>query len=262
MSKFSSPDEHEPTHWPIFVISLADAHERRYRIAEQCADFGLAIEIVDAIDGRAGLPPEFEAEIDRESARVRHRRPLSDGEFACALSHRSVYRRILDDDLPGAIVLEDDAILSSSFADFIRKQGYREADFIQMDYWPARVFWRQRRSWSSEIELIPLAENTCLASGYSISAEGARYMLSRTTPLAGLADWPCDLAPLQPLITFPKLVQQPQTLSGHSYLEAERAALLESERETRAPATSRWARFGRRDYWRRWWMKRRTRRIS
>lgn len=247
-----------PGAWPILVISLADAHERRSRIAEQCAGLGLEIEILDAIDGRAGLPVEFEAEIDRDAAQIQHRRPLSDAEFACALSHRSGYQQIIGNSLPGAIILEDDAILSPLFADFVRMQGYREADFIQMDYGPARVFWRQRRSWSSDIELAPLAENACLTSGYSISAEGARYMLSRTTPLAGLADWPCDIVPLRPLITLPKLVQQPQASSAHSSLKSERDSLFEN----REPAVSRWTRFFRRDYWRRWWMKRRTRRIS
>src|SRR5690625_4444400 len=221
-----------PGAWPILVISLADALERRSRIAEQCAGLGLEIEIIEAIDGRAGLPAEFEAEIDRDAARIRHRRALSDAEFACALSHRSVYRRILDDGLPGAIVLEDDAILSSSFADFVRKQGYREADFIQMDYWPARVFWRQRRSWSSEIELAPLAENTTCADAYSIPAECAQHMLSKSMPLAGLADWPCDVRPLDPLFTVPRIVTHLPANSAHSHLKSERDTLF----ETREPA--------------------------
>lgn len=244
--------------WPILVISLADACERRQKIAAQCAELGLEIEIIDAIDGRNGLAAEFEARIDRAAARSREGRSLSDAEFACALSHRSIYQRIVEDGLLGAVILEDDAIPSPQFADFVQKQGYREADFIQMDYSPARVFWRQRRNWSGEIELVPLAENTCLASGYSISARGARYMLSRTTPLAGVADWPCDMVPLGPLITLPKLVQQPQASSVHSSLMAERDVLFEN----RDPATSRWKRFGQREYWRRWWLKRRTRRIS
>src|SRR5690625_4226312 len=174
---------HDP--WPIFVISLIDAHERRRRIAEQCAELGLEIQILDAIDGRAGLPAELEAEVDRAAAEIRQRRALSDAEFACALSHRSVYQKIVQSSLPGAVILEDDAVLSPPFADFIRKQGYREADFIQMDYWPARVFWRQRRRWSDRIELVPLAENTTCAVGYSISAKAARHLLSNSTPLAG-----------------------------------------------------------------------------
>lgn len=244
--------------WRIFVISLADAYERRRRISEQCAELGLEFEIVAAVDGRGGLSAEFESRIDRNAAEARCGRPLSDGEFACALSHRSIYQRIADEGLPGAVVLEDDAILSSSFAEFIRHQGYCEADVVQMDYGPARVFWRQRRSWSNEIALAPLAENAHLTSGYSISARGARYMLAQTMPLAGLADWPCDMIPLRPLITVPRLVQQPEACASDSDLKSERDFLIEN----RDPIAARWRRFGRRDYWRRWWMKRRTRRIS
>src|SRR5690625_1860201 len=244
--------------WPIFVISLADAHERRRRISEQCADLELEIEILDAIDGRARLPAEFEVEIDRSAAEIRQRRRLSDAEFACALSHRSVYQRIVEDDLPGAVLLEDDAVLSPQFANFIRNGGYREADFIQMDYWPARVVWRQRRNWSAEIKLVPMAENTTCAVGYSVSAKGARYILSKSTPLAGLADWPCDMMPLDPLVTFPRIVTHLPPGSDDSFINSERDALFEN----REPAASRGSRFFRRDYWRRWWMKRRTRRIS
>lgn len=243
--------------WPIFVISLPDAHERRHQISQQCTNLELPFEFIDAIDGRAGLPAEFESEIDREKARLRCRRPLSDAEFACALSHRLVYRHVIDAALPGALILEDDAILSPQFAEFVGGEGFREADFIQMDYWPARVFWRRRQRWSDEITLLPLAENTCLASCYSISARGAAYMLSQTAPLAGLADWPCDMVPLGPLVTVPRLAHQAPESVAKSSLSSERDDLFEQ----REPGGRRWTRFGRRDYWRRWWMKRRTRRL-
>src|SRR5690625_2715287 len=118
--------------WPIFVISLHDAHERRRSIREQCAELGLEFEFFDAIDGRTGLAPEFEVEIDRGAAEIRHHRPLSDAEFACALSHRRIYQRILERGLPGAVVLEDDAILSRQFALFIGGKGYEQADLIQI----------------------------------------------------------------------------------------------------------------------------------
>ena len=110
--------------WPLFVISLIDAHERRQRMAEQMARHGLSYEIIDAIDGRQGLPPEYEHKIDRMAARDYMCRDMTDGEFACALSHQMIYERIVHDALPGAIVLEDDAILTSSFAGFVQEKGY------------------------------------------------------------------------------------------------------------------------------------------
>src|SRR5690625_2398520 len=113
-----------PTSWPIFVISLTDAHERRSRIAEQCAELGLASEMVDGSDGRAGLPPEFETETDRNATQRRLGRQVTDAEFACALSHRRIYERITCHGLPGAIVLEDDVIISPCFIDFVKGHGH------------------------------------------------------------------------------------------------------------------------------------------
>ena len=109
-----------PFHWPIFVVSLEIATQRRSEIAAQLQDAGLAFSFVDAIDGRTTLPAEWESRIDRDGAARHYGYPMSDSEFACALSHQLVYARILEEGLPGAVVLEDDAILTSEFAAFYR----------------------------------------------------------------------------------------------------------------------------------------------
>ena len=103
------------TAWPIFVISLKDATERRENITKQLNDCNLPFSIMDAIDGRKGLPAPFEPMVDRDPSRSRISRGLTDGEFACALSHMAVYRHVVENNLPGAIVLEDDAILTPLF---------------------------------------------------------------------------------------------------------------------------------------------------
>ncbi len=145
--------------WPIFVVSLADAAERRSAITAQCAALGLEPIIVDATDGRKGLPADCEAAVDRQGARARAGRMVTDAELACALSHHRVYRRIVEEGLPGAIVLEDDAILTPLFAEFLKGKGYLAADFVQLDHQDARVWYRRRKAWSDRIELIPLAAN-------------------------------------------------------------------------------------------------------
>lgn len=245
--------------WPIFIVSLKDATERRRQILTRCAALGLQPELVDAIDGREGLPPEAERLVDRIAAESRVGRKLTDGEYACALSHRSIYQRICGESLPGAIILEDDAILTRDFADFLAGKGYLEADLVQMDHLDARVWHRKGRAWSESISLFPLAANASLTSGYSLSARAARYLLDHSSPLAGLADWPCDTMPLSPLATFPRVVEHPETNGVTSALEAERET---SRRAQSKAAEPRWNRFFRQSYWVRWWFKRRTKKIS
>jgi len=247
-----------PPSWPVFVISLRDAVERRLTLQAQCVKLGIDPVIIDAVDGRRGLPFEWEPFVNRAAVQDVIGRRASDGELACALSHQLIYRRITDEGLPGAVILEDDAILTPMFGDFILHKGYLEADLVQMDHWGARVYYRQRRQLTDQITLIPLAVNSCLTSGYSISEKGARYILDHAVPLGGLADWPCDIMPLAPLVTLPRIVDHPPFTFTHSTLEMDRQ-LLTGSRNTRS---KRWKRFLRGSYWKRWWLKRRTRRIS
>lgn len=240
--------------WPIFVISLKDATERREKLLQQCAAHSIDVEILDAIDGRHGLPVEMEHKVDRDAAFSRLGRKMTDGEFACALSHQMVYERILKDDLPGAIVLEDDAIISTEFATFVHRRKYKIADFIQMDYDRARYYrWSTQRLFG-RVKLGRSVQNSALTSGYCLSYQAAKYILSQSRPIAGVADWPCNLQPLNPQVTLPRLITQPPGSIG-SFLENERKQLY-NDPVVRERKKDRWKRFGSARYWRHWLVKR------
>jgi glycosyl transferase family 25 len=247
-----------PPSWPVFVISLRDAVERRLTLQAQCVKLGIDPVIIDAVDGRGGLPFEWEPFVNRAAVQDVIGRRASDGELACALSHQLIYRRITDEGLPGAVILEDDAILTPMFGDFILHRGYLKADLVQLDHLGARVFYQRRYQFSEQIMLIPLAINTSLTTGYSISLKGSRYILDHSTPLGGLADWPCDILPLAPLAASPRIVDHPPVNAGGSTLEKERQILARPKESPRKG----WKRFLVRAYWKHWWLKRRTRAIS
>lgn len=99
----------------IFVISLKDAGQNRARIAEQMARCGLDYEIVDAVDGRTLDVAEQRRHCDPTAVDKNCGRPLSAPEIGCALSHRALYARIVSQGLPGAICLEDDAVIGPHF---------------------------------------------------------------------------------------------------------------------------------------------------
>lgn len=243
--------------WPVFVISLKDAHERREAFRRQSSQYNIQIDIIDAVDGRNGLAPELKHKIDRAAAYELLGHEMSDGEFACALSHQSIYERIIQEKLPGAIVLEDDALLSHEFAAFLTGRKYEDADFIQMDYLGARYHpWKTRRFFTN-VRIVRSARNACLASGYSLSAKAAAYILSQSRPLKGLADWPCDLQPIKPMITLPRIVRQPPADPSQSSLEEDRKTLRQLARNQRKKG-ERLKRFGRKNYWYQWCLKRLT----
>ena len=100
------------TSYPIFVINLAQAAERRARMAGLLQTLGLAHTFVTAVNGEA-LDEDAERFWQADPLRAK----LNPGEIGCLLSHRAIWQRIVDEGLGGAIMLEDDLCLSEHFAD-------------------------------------------------------------------------------------------------------------------------------------------------
>ena len=195
-------------HWPIWIISLADATQRRAEIGRVLGSMGLDHSFIDAIDGRCGLPEDCERMVDRVRTLERDGTPMMDGEYACALSHQLAYARIIDEGLPGAIILEDDAILTRAFRDFYAGRGYERAPFIQMGYFQARIFRGPGQSVPGT-RLHRLAENAFLTVGYSVSRAAAEHLRRHGLPIRAPADWPCDVTRIPAAVTMPRLVLHP-----------------------------------------------------
>jgi glycosyl transferase, family 25 len=206
------------TRWPIFVISLVEASARRSAIVSQFKQIGLQFEFVDAIDGRGGLPEKWNNMIDRQKSIDLHGFPMKDTEFACALSHQLVYRRIVDDSLPGAIVLEDDAILTPNFAEFYHDAAYRHAPFIQLFCFSARIWRGPGRRILPGVRMHRLAENPFMTVGYSISRAAAEGVIRTSLPLCQRADWPTDMTQFGGQMTIPWIIRHPPPGAGDSYI--------------------------------------------
>ena len=192
--------------FPIFVISLPGDEKRRQPLVSALDELGLAHEISFGVDGRNGLPSQFEDQIDRRLARIRNGRAFTDAEFACALSHQAIYAEIGKRGLPGALVLEDDAVVDERFGEFIRAGAYRKADMILLGH--QRTFTRG----TSFKEILPgvkgyqIASPPVRADAYSLGRKTAATIRRRSLPLSKNADWPCDISRFDCLALSPKLV--------------------------------------------------------
>lgn len=199
--------------WPVRIITLEDANGRRERLAQALNAIGVEFELFYGIDARSGVPEQYQELVDFRIAQTVLGRELTAPEAGCALSHLLLAKEIIDQGLPGLVIFEDDAILSEAdyFSEFLDNRLYEEADLIQLGYGPARV-WRfglGRRQQTSRLATERLVFNAGLASAYSLSKRGARYLWEHATPLRCVADWPCDLRPIRPRILRPKLVGRP-----------------------------------------------------
>lgn len=95
------------------MISLPEAAHRRERITKRLEELGFPYSIFGGIDGRK---MDVQAHPDYDATH-RHRyfgRDLLGGELGCFLSHRGVLEKIVAENLPCALVLEDDALLQDA----------------------------------------------------------------------------------------------------------------------------------------------------
>ena len=92
---------------PVYVISLARAADRRAGIIDRLTVAGMKYEIVDAVDGET---------LDLNSFGDRLvNRSMTKGAIGCFLSHYNLWQRMIAEQIPTAIVLEDDALWDEDF---------------------------------------------------------------------------------------------------------------------------------------------------
>jgi len=192
--------------FPVIVLTLAGDDARRSRLLSDLKQRSIRYELHYGVDGRAGLDARFEPLINRSLTLIRVGRHLSDGEYACALSHLSIYELILSRELPGAIVLEDDAVLAPGFSDFVAKRGFGAADIVLLGHHRTRVRRSRPCSLPGGCVGYRIASPPSGTYGYCISRRAAAIICARGVPLSKGADWPYDIARLNSLAVCPALV--------------------------------------------------------
>lgn len=157
-----------------FVINL-DRHAGRMRFMEaQLGALGVPFTRFRAVNGYD--PAEI------ADAAVAPFAPLSGGEIGCWESHRRIWRRIIDENLPGAFILEDDVILASDFASLSFPADFLDnCDVLKLDSF--------RRPASYGGACVTLGEGRQAqrllgdersTAAYFITRQGAERLLSRS----------------------------------------------------------------------------------
>jgi glycosyl transferase, family 25 len=174
-----------------YVINLARSPDRRAHIIAELGKTQVNYKIVNAVDGRdldlsdtRMVDPVFAATI------VDH--PSLAG---CALSHVEVYRRILDDGLEIACVLEDDVILPTDLGVLTDAivQHMRGADVVLLNFQshePCRITKTGTIELpSSRLLVRVIDEGQALSAGcYLITREACVRMVKAVPPVRTVAD--------------------------------------------------------------------------
>lgn len=176
---------------PIFVINLDRRPDRLEHMAGQLDRLGLKWERVAAHD----MERVDDALLSREVALTDARIPMGRGSRCCALTNFDIFRRIVHDALPAALILQDDVELSPRIAPFVASPDWlpEGVDLVQFEKYGRRTSSRLTgpalgRMPAPGTSLHRLHSRTAGAACYLVTRNGARTILSEKP----LLDMPID----------------------------------------------------------------------
>lgn len=166
-----------------FIIHLKRATARRPHVERLQTACPAPAEIVDAVDGNELSAGELATVYTPNLHQPAYPFPLRPAEIGCFLSHRRCWQKIVDENLPHALVFEDDASLDMHIAaNALRMAESRIQDFgyIQLPVRPissdSKIVAKQDGTQILRPVVIPLR-----LSGQVISQSAARDLLRLTT---------------------------------------------------------------------------------
>ena len=116
-----------------FLINL-DRHPDRLAAAQtRLSQAGVEAIRLPAVDGASLSPAARRAAVARFHALLARGKLYTPGQIGCTLSHQAVYRRMIDKDIPAALVFEDDVLLTPDFpASLATAESLLDADHQQV----------------------------------------------------------------------------------------------------------------------------------
>lgn len=96
----------------IFVVNMRKDVARREVMASRAKEASIEIEFFEAVNGRELTPGQL-GFYDRNKRLRYFGRDLLPGELGCIRSHHNIYEKMVAENIPVAVVLEDDVLLES-----------------------------------------------------------------------------------------------------------------------------------------------------
>jgi glycosyl transferase family 25 len=159
-----------------YVINLRRSPERRISITAQLTTHGIDYEIVEAVDGReldltdpqviGTIAPSFRA-VDWFPPTL----------AACAMSHLSAYRKVLDANLPWALIMEDDVTIPADLrviAEAVAAQA-TGAEIVLLNFDSDQVCQVSRRGAAD----LPSGHKLVLPVDVHVPVSAAAYVITR-----------------------------------------------------------------------------------
>lgn len=158
------------------VISLESALERRAHIQQEFKKHNINFEFFDALvpDQAAQFAASLDLDIDTSQ--------LSRGELACFMSHVSLWKKIIDEDLPHLVIFEDDVYLGEDAQQLLSQADWLDPNWhiIKIEAFSKKVFLssHSRPIIPNKRYIYQLKGENLGTAGYILSKKGAQAYLN------------------------------------------------------------------------------------
>lgn len=219
----------------VLIISLKESQKRREILIKKLNEIDVEFMFINAFDLRY---INEEAKIDLLRKKIITYsvwRNLSCAEIGCALSHKKAYEYIVNNNLDGAVILEDDVILNDNFKEFIDtvifKKNINNKIIIlggQEGTLGEKRLYFSKRSTTSVGEFVikkSFYSNDRIkrACAYYITKSGALQLLEVTKTITCEADSWNEICKLNNNLSiwmlFPNVASHPRIIIGQSTIE-------------------------------------------
>lgn len=163
-----------------FIINLKSDVDKKKTVLSQCTSNGIACEIIEAVAGKE-LPYEiiYTSSFDYPNSN------LTQGVIGCTLSHLYIYSRIVSENLPYALILEDDIIIERSanvVIDLVKKSISSTKPEIFLLNTPETITPIIKKKVSQDIIFYRMARAS-QSPAYVINKEAAQALLNYNLPI-------------------------------------------------------------------------------
>ena len=170
----------------IFVINLKRRPDRREEVSKMMAGMGIRFEFIEAVDGGEMLPTE-EARLNYYlnhfiDERETHGWVASVGQIGCWLSHVELWKKIVEEHIDSALILEDDLSFNKyeEFSDYM-KETPEDWNVLMPGYCGGAV----TKKINDKIVLLDCPSCT---HAYAVKRDAARVLLNNHYPMQGALD--------------------------------------------------------------------------
>lgn len=171
---------------PIFIVNLKLDIKKKHYMKQLLSEHLLDFNFIDAVNG-SELDSNYIDKITNEGKSIsEYGKILTKGELGCALSHISIYMKMINENIDQAIVFEDDIELTKGFHEFkfnIDKLP-KDWELVLLGYYSnvateiqTKYSLRYSKKISNNYETVRLVQLAFGTHGYLINKKGAEKLL-------------------------------------------------------------------------------------